>query len=297
MKNPNPRYITEPMWKLYTSCRIPGVTLSGIYANKKAYHNTVLANQKTWPGNYSIRLPLDLPKKAELLDVARAIDLTMSDKEMVKWTTRMKDAALNPQDHRLAVVREFYGTLDNKTVYGLIKDRLTGEWRRSTADLTHLWHGHTSIFTSFVDDWDALVGISSVWNGVSLEDYLGGPFMLPVQGDSGEVVKYWQYVHNRACAGIERSELSLKVDGDYGADTAAGFRAFAIAVGSDSSYQGNAMTGWLAMKYHQFFANISAPKNPVADLSVLEGIVNKYLDAQINKNLKIEGKVIFTDEN
>jgi hypothetical protein len=167
--NPDPAHITDAMWTLWLECReaIRGVRLGGIYANKRCYHNTVNANQRTWPGAYCIRLPLDLrgpPNKA------RAIDLTMTSTEMRKRTRYLRRAALHPEDNRLAAMREFYGTLDGKTVYGLIRDA-NGAWVSSTSDTSHLWHVHASIYTAYCAVWSVLAPIVSVLDGVTWNEW------------------------------------------------------------------------------------------------------------------------------
>lgn len=173
MTNPNPTYITDAMWTLWLTVEgiIPGVRLGGIYANKSGYHNTVNSNKKSWPGNYSIQLYLDL---TEPDNKARAIDLTMDNEQMVQRTGYLQKSALDPQDTRLACVREFYGTLNTTSVYGLIKDNEGGPWRFASSDSSHLWHIHISTFTTFVALWSQLSAIASVLSGQSYADWING---------------------------------------------------------------------------------------------------------------------------
>jgi hypothetical protein len=183
--NPDPVHITDAMWMMWTERPDSTWKLGGIYANKKCYHNTVNANIANWPGAYCVILPLDLKG---LLNKARAIDYTMSDAKMVVYTRRLKNSALDPDDPRLNAMREFYGTTDNKTVYGLIKDTTTGAWRRSSSDLSHLWHIHISIFTLFCDDWTALEPILSVLSGETLAEWRARMAVL----DEDDVTKIWR---------------------------------------------------------------------------------------------------------
>lgn len=294
MGNPNPSLITDELWRLWTDRPNPAWKLSGIYANKKAYHNTVNANLKHWPGNYSIRLPLDLVP--ENRNKARAIDLTMSDSEMVKWTQRMKNSALDPHDNRLAAVREFYGTLDNKNVFGLSKSDEDGPWHSVTADSTHLWHGHTSFFTAFVANWVKLSPILSVWKGETFEEWSRNKMQLPKQGDKGESVRYWQYVHNAVRTTVTPPSPVVIVDGEYGPSSAAAFADFWKKSGGQGTFNGSYMTAWLAMNYHRALAAISAPHaTPTPTSEQLKSIVNDWLHQNVPSNLtltaKLDGKV------
>jgi len=174
--NPNPGYITDEMWNLWLTVEgiIPGVRLGGIYAYKSGYHNTVNSNKKSWPNDYSIRLALDLTQPD---NKARAIDLTMDNRQMVLRTSLLQQSALDPVDSRLRCVREFYGTLNTTSVYGLIKDNEEGPWRFASSDASHLWHIHISIFTTYVDVSAVLAGIVSVLSGQTYADWInsGGP--------------------------------------------------------------------------------------------------------------------------
>lgn len=165
MANPNPARITNPLWRVWeeSSRIIPGVRLGGIYADKNGYHDTRNSNP---PGDYSVVLTLD---KQGPGDKAAAIDLTMSDGQMRLRTGYLKTACFHPDDDRVNGMREFYGTLDSRTVYGLIQNQPGGPWQQSYSDSSHLWHIHISIFRAFVDRWDMLEPLVSVLSGETWE--------------------------------------------------------------------------------------------------------------------------------
>jgi hypothetical protein len=296
--NPNPARITDPMWQLWEQRPNKAWRLGGIYADKKGYHNSVIANMRNWPNNYSIKLPSDLVNKNR--DKARAIDLTMSDSEMINWTKNMKRAAENEHDTRLYGVKEFYGTLDGINVFGMAKDSATGRWRVVTSDKSHLWHGHTSIFTMFVDNWLVLAPILSVWKGETFKEWAVGGVSLPKQGDvNSEDVKYWQYVHNVVRKTVTPPSPALVADGDYLEDTAKAFKDFWKKNGGNGEFDGSKVTGWLALKYHQKLAFVSAPQPvetppppPLVSEEQLSAAVNAWLDKNLkDRKVRLEGKL------
>jgi hypothetical protein len=252
--NPNPTFITAAMWQLWTTCQgfIPGVRLGGIYANKSGYHNTVQANQAGWPGNYSIRLPLDLTQPN---NKARAIDLTMDNAQMQLRTGFLINAAA-ANDPRLASVREFYGTLNLSTVVGRIKDDEDGPWRSSTSDSSHLWHIHISIFTKYCDDWaGVLEAVASVLRGQSLADWLAGggsTVMLCKFGDAGPVVAALQNLILETGGSLPQ----FGADADYGQETA---NALASLIGGDGRTYGPVQWAKLFTKHAQRYAGGGTP--------------------------------------
>lgn len=284
--------ISPEMNKLWTDRPNKEWKLGGIYADKPGYHNSVNTNMARWPMNYSVKKPLDLVSYNR--DDARAIDLTMSESEMIKWTSRMKKSALDPADHRLAAVREFYGTLDGKTVYGLIKDSENGEWKRSTADDTHLWHGHMSVFTAFTRDWKKLSPILSVWRGESLAESVVND-MLPKRGDTGQEVYFWQNVHNQVRGVFNPPLAQLQLDGDYGPAMQAAVYDFFVKRGGKGAYKGEYIAGWVAMQYFQAWMekiaknNLPNPTPPLIDPTVLKPIVEDWLNKNFTNSVQIEG--------
>jgi len=221
MANPDPAHVTDAMWTLWLECReaIPGVRLGGIYANKRCYHNTVNANRRNWPGAYCIRLPLDLRGP---LDKARGIDLTMTSPEMRKRTGYLRRAALHPEDNRLAAVREFYGTLDGRTVYGLIRNA-DGEWVSSTSDTSHLWHVHASIYTAYCAAWNALAPIVSVLDGVTWNEWTERNRDMPNLYVTRSTDPAWNN-HHYLSNGVERRRLRV-AGGIYNPATAGATRS------------------------------------------------------------------------
>lgn len=298
MTNPNPTRNTAPMWKLWTHRPNKAWKLGGLYVDfKKGYHNSVNNNKRNWPGTYSVRLPLDIGIKINQ-DVGRAIDVTMSDAEMRKITARMKRSALDPNDPRLDAVKEFFGTLDSVNVYGLTKDSETGEWRKASADKTHLWHLHMGLFAFFVNDEDRIDMILSVWTGESVQEWRKRTMTVKFseKGDSGEEVKYWQTLHNAVRTTVDPSAIAIKVDGDYGDATAKAFADFVHKGGGQAGYNGDRITHWLALRYEKSFIIMNTPPPSAAiPIEKLESLVNAWLLKHVPNDLTIsatlKGKV------
>lgn len=214
--NPNPSLITDEMWSLWeqSAAVIPGVKLGGIWAAKRGYHSSVNLNKANWPADYSIRFAPDLKGQ---FNKARAIDLTMSNAEMMKRTGYLV-AAVKANDPRLRCLREFIGTLDTKNVTCYIKDSEGGAWRfDSGRDTSHLWHIHISIFTSHVDIQANINAVVSVLKGEALSE---GDDMFCKYGDKGDKVTAMQLAGQRAAKKMGITVLPVYgADGGYGNET------------------------------------------------------------------------------
>lgn len=233
--NPNTGLITDEMWRFWSEfdqfdadhILDEEVELSGIYADKPGYHNTVDRNQARWPGNYSIRYNLDLKG---IQTKARAIDLTFKSAQsgdhdvIIKYTKRLFDA-IERKDPRLyingqPILREAIGTLDGKVALGY--DTLSRV--KTKRSLTHLWHIHLSIFATFINNWQALSQLLSVMKGEPMPD-IPNPQVptldwmdllvkerMPILKEGAAPVfetRIWQHILNE-------HGFATKVDGDFG---------------------------------------------------------------------------------
>lgn len=208
--------------------KVPGARYGGGYTLKPGFHASVNDNLARWPSNYSIR---DAINRREPHGVGRAVDITLSTSDMKRLTEYLR-AAVEKNDARLQPLREFFGTLNGSTVYGRAHDGPTTAWRSTSADSSHLWHIHLSIFTPYANDWEALAGIVSVLIGESWEAWMarkwgGSAPSLPVSGiptqtlrenDSGPAVLALQvYLNGVINAGLVE-------DGRYGPATTTAVR-------------------------------------------------------------------------
>lgn len=254
MPNPTPSRITDPMWLLWTDRPVSSWRLGGIYAHKPGYHSSREENQANWPGNYSIQLSLDQRGPD---DKAAAIDYTMSDSEMRRRTGYLAEAA-ERDDPRLAALREFYGTLNSRTVYGRIKDSRTGSWQASSADSSHLWHLHLSFFRAYVDTVAELIPLLSVLGGETLDEWErrqdGLLIMLPRKGDEGDNVEVIQ----RMLVALGHDTIQpddpddWRYDGIYGDGTTKAVNEFRAAHGAEPT---NRVTPWT---YYRLIRTIGA---------------------------------------
>ncbi|WP_412540806.1 hypothetical protein R8Z50_34310 [Longispora sp. K20-0274] len=90
--------------------------------------------------DYSVQHPLDQGGEGNW---SAAVDISLAPDRMTAVTGRLL-AAARAADPRLAAVREFYGTVDGRTVTGWD----SAYHRAVTADDTHLSHVHLSFYRS-----------------------------------------------------------------------------------------------------------------------------------------------------
>jgi hypothetical protein len=155
--------------KEYASLRHGGVS-----ASKSGYHSSVHYNRTNYPGDYSLRAPLD--NKGDF-DAARAIDLSLNTTEMIKGSKRLL-AACKDDDPRLYGMREFIGTIDGKNViafnrygdgHGGSRDQSGVLHGDIAGDGGHLWHVHLSIFTVYATSHLAMKALTSVLLGEPMD--------------------------------------------------------------------------------------------------------------------------------
>lgn len=247
----------------------------GGYVRKPGFHGSVEDNQASWPNNYSIREAIN---RRPPTNVGRAVDLTLSDAEMVTGTRRLADA-VKRHDPRLAGLREFFGTLDGRTVYGRARRGPDENWYEASADDTHLWHLHLSFFTPFADDWAILSGLVSILIGQSLAEYLGGTMQLdmPRHGDRGPWVGFFQRLV------IDRGATLPKYgpDESYGDEFASALRWWwKNIVKSTWPYDGRRITADVARHLMGLERKTPPPPVPVAPTQAqVDAAVAKFLTA------------------
>lgn len=265
----------------HVKAAVPSTRYGGAYVRKPGFHASVEDNLASWPSNYSIREEIN---RRAPRTVTRALDLTLSDADMRKLTKRLADAAA-ADDPRLAGLREFFGTLDGRTVYGLARRGPGTPWYAASADSSHLWHIHLSFFTPYADNWAVLTGLASVLRGESLDDYLGGTMAernLAEYGDSGTWVGFFQ--RYLAAAGAK-----VTVDNRYGDETTAAAKWWFTTIAKGTgSYSGRYISSWIARELirreAQAIAKAAAdavkpPPAPAPTQAQVDAAVAKYLDA------------------
>lgn len=159
-----------------------GGALSGIVGDSAHTYGYHRARNVLPPSDYSVTLPLD---KLGDGNAASAVDWTLPDHLMRLYTTRLKNSALNPNDRRLDVLREFGGTLDSNSVYAIQHSGPGAAWTRTNFDSSHLWHIHFSFFRKHSNDQAAADAVLSVLRGEAsgaVPD-TEGFFVVPFIGD------------------------------------------------------------------------------------------------------------------
>lgn len=177
LREPNPYdHVTDAMWWFWLELNAfdPKIVLGGIYAKKKGFHNTGAANEKYWPGNYSIR---DYPNRSGpwWRDYASAIDLTFPEAQrgdysrISIYSQRLLKAMRDPNDPRPGmVIYQFFGQADDDLHvegYNEYKEE------NASSDSSHLWHIHAEIFRNKCGDFYALYALLTILKGWSVEQW------------------------------------------------------------------------------------------------------------------------------
>jgi peptidoglycan hydrolase-like protein with peptidoglycan-binding domain len=149
----------------------------------------------------------------------------------------------------------------------------------------HKEHAHFSGARSQVSDQDSTFDFQFEKVGRLMS-------FLPVYGESGEDVEYWQRKHNYVRKMYTPPCPEITVDGDYGAATAAAFVDFWKKNGGTGTYDGRKLESWVALKYDAAYSQFVAPKSPTADPAALTAAVNKWLEEKFkNGSLNIDGSL------
>lgn len=139
------------------------------------YHNSRARHLAGWTRDgktdYSVQLPLDNegdPQDASALDLGNGADREVGTAVTALMTRRLLEA-IDRKDSRIVYLREFYGTLEGKSVVGRSHNSEDDNWRLATSsDLRHRWHLHLSVFRRYADS-DELMGIAEVLLGIPEE--------------------------------------------------------------------------------------------------------------------------------
>lgn len=153
-----------------------GGALSGIVGDSAHTYGYHRARNRLPRSDYSVQLSEDRLGNGE---AACGIDMSFSDSKMRLYTGRLRTAA-DRNDPRIRFLREFYGTLDSRNVYGRTHNgSRDSTWERSNADSTHLWHIHISILRQYSNDQAKMRGLLDVLLGKLLTNTTPLPATTP----------------------------------------------------------------------------------------------------------------------
>ena len=161
-------------------------------ASAYGYHNSrdrhLAGETRDGANDYSVQTPLDKEGEGKYFS---AIDLGGSSSAgraaTRKMTERLRDA-VESGDSRVNYLREFYGTLNGKDVYGRIHNSLGGSWSSSSADDSHLMHVHLSFFRKYNNDPVAMKAVGDVLLGIDVDTEPPPPPPPPTEEESEVVV-------------------------------------------------------------------------------------------------------------
>lgn len=162
--------------------------LGGILADKRGYHNTrdrLLREGHT--SDYSIQTDKD--KKGPGSE-GSAIDWTFRNAQagnfstINKYSKRLYAAGVNDDPRAKTYLREFFGNTDiDRTVEGW---SYFHDAPATSADNTHLWHIHLSIYRQYINDTAAMQAIIDICAGKAIPPHptpsTGGKLPVHVNG-------------------------------------------------------------------------------------------------------------------
>lgn len=137
---------------------VPSARMSGIVGDRAHTYGYHRARSQLASSDYSVRLAKDKQGDA---NAASAIDISLSASMMRTVTKRFMKVAKDKSDPRRAYFREFFGTLNGKTVTGWD----TSSNSATTSDSSHLWHVHVSVYRKYATSRTAAEALLSIFTG------------------------------------------------------------------------------------------------------------------------------------
>lgn len=132
--------------------------MSGIVGDSAHTYGYHRARSKLPASDYSVKLAADRSGDAS---AASAIDISLSPSMMRIVTKRFMDVAKDKTDPRRKYFREFFGTLDGRTVTGWD----TASDSATTSDSSHLWHVHVSVHRKYATSRMAAEALLTIFTG------------------------------------------------------------------------------------------------------------------------------------
>ncbi len=198
--NPNPVRISEPLWWLINELTDLTPTSfvdehGGVWVRQPGSHADAGWLKVNRPNDYSLRGPLQQNGPQQY---GRAWDWTFPSAqagnyaEIVKYSARIRKA-WNEGDPRTYPLFEVLCEADNDYdpegyVFYPVKDF-------RVPDRTHKWHIHLGILTAYINDWDAMRGLRSLFAGEPIQ-----PPVINIPDIGGEDTMEFVYASGRGWA-------------------------------------------------------------------------------------------------
>lgn len=148
--------------KLFPSAKEAGIVGDLRHELRGGYH---ISREDNPAGNYSIVRPDD---QYGPVDMASAVDMSMSPSDMKACTARLVAAFTNVNDPRRKYLNAFNGTMDGKNA------RRWDVYARTVKDASedHLWHIHLEIRRRYLSSPVATRAVMSILKGEPAPEYL-----------------------------------------------------------------------------------------------------------------------------
>lgn len=138
--------------------KVPSARMSGIVGDSAHTYGYHRARSKLPASDYSVKLAADRSGDSS---AASAIDISLSPSMMRIVTKRFMDVAKDKTDPRRKYFREFFGTLDGRTVTGWD----TASDSATNSDSSHLWHVHVSVHRKYATSRTAAEALLTIFTG------------------------------------------------------------------------------------------------------------------------------------
>ncbi len=222
------------------------------------------------------------------INEVHAIDVTANLRKP-GWSMQ-KVVDIIVERHRVGLDNRLQNVIYNEVIYSASWGWTSRAYKGSNKHKKHAHFGfkYTTAAERNIRSWGLLEG-------------MGGIYMnLPKKGDSGEPVRYWQYLMSRIKTLYPKENIpNITIDGEYGPATAGLVHKLWEVLGGAGKFDGNYISGWLGMKMQEAFSYYSVkskiPAGQVTPPPVSDDKMKEFVNDWLHNNIP-DGLTVSFDE-